>query len=154
MTSRSVATEWLPDVVEQDAGEPEIAHRGPQLVGGEQRDERIAPAVARILVQLAHDRRRRTARIDRRDLELGAGTIELRGVLGCRCRRVRHWLGRLRRGLRRGLGFCSAAVCALDAATACWAFALAFDSSPERAPRRREHEQARRRRREARRARS
>src|SRR6185437_16170136 len=40
-------------VVDEDAGEAQVAHGGTQLAGGEQRDERVPTPVERILEQLA-----------------------------------------------------------------------------------------------------
>ena len=65
-TSRSVATERRPAFGEDDSGETQVAHRRPQLVGREQRHERIAAAVFREFIRLAEDDRRRTGGINRR----------------------------------------------------------------------------------------
>ena len=62
-TSRSVATGPVARLVEQDAGETEIADRRTQLARREQRVERIAAAVARVRVLFAHDRRWRRERV-------------------------------------------------------------------------------------------
>ena len=110
-------------VVEQNSGEPQIAHRRPQLVRREERHERIATAVSRTSIRL----RGRSSAADRR---VAAATLtDVPGRLVARFV-LRRERGRLHRGLpaspalalRAGFcwsrRFCSASMCAFVAATA------------------------------------
>src|SRR5689334_14032907 len=57
-------------LVEENAGESQVAHRRPELTRRDQRVERIAAAVAPVIVLLAHDDDGRAARVGGRDVHV------------------------------------------------------------------------------------